>query len=255
MIQLFEAGIVNFVKKKIEDNYGLEMAFIYHPDLNIVSELRKNRFWNSNYTDSSELMKSMLGDYVDTNIAMWNRTPVVKDDSLGGNWYGTELVLKSEDGTETLQEMFMGKSSFSVSFFSSENKILYLLELAYNLDFMLTDLKIPLKYKINGVENEIMYSAKFTNVSTEAFIDVDALGSLRYINFDFEVSGVFFSPFYRTENNKIEEVDLQLFVMDKLLNTSDIENYNESTKACEEICEVKNNYIVEDKCIPSNGTI
>jgi len=255
MIQLFEAGIINHVKEKIKNKYGIEFPFKYHPDLNIIDEYRKNRFWNSNFDQTNKLVKDMLGDNVANNMAVWNRTPIVRDDDFGGNMYGTQLVFKTSDGRETIQDMFFGKTTFSVSFFSTENKILYFLELAYNMDFMLNSLKIPLKYKINGVVNEINYACEFTNISTSNFIDVDNMGGLRYINFEFTVSGLFFSPFYSFEDNKIEEIDLKVFVMNKTLNINDISNYNESTKACEEKCEVENNHIVDGECVPPNSNL
>ena len=247
MIQLFEAGIINSIKKNLQERHGIVMPFKYHPDLNILDEFRKNRFWNNNFDQTNKMIKDMLGENVANNMAVWNRTPVVKDDTVGNNLFGTQLVFV-DNGEHTLRDMFFGKCTFSVSLFSTENKILYLLETAYAVDYTLSDIKIPLKYKIGDTIHEMIFSCQFNDIGSINFIDVDNMGGLRYINFDFTVKGLFFSPFYEVNDKIIKEVDLKVFALNKMLSIKEIENYNTNTLVCEEDCDVEDMHIIDSEC-------
>jgi hypothetical protein len=136
--------------------------------------------------------------------------------------------------------------------FSSENKIIHLLELIYNIDFV-RNKSIEITYEIDNDEIEIPYQTKFSELESLDFIDVESYGGMMLISFNLDVSGLFFSPFYTLENT-IEEVDLKVFVMDKSLNINDIENYNENTLSCEQDCLVDDvsRLIDEETCLSLN---
>jgi len=241
MLAEFEGAVVYWLQEQFKRKMGVEMVFKYSPDMSLIEEYRRSTFLKINDTKVSDVLEKYLPeDTTNVSFCIWNRTPVVKSEDLGNNMPYTKYVIDVPGG-HTLRDVFYGTTTFNFQFFSTENKITYLVELLYNTTFSKINPAIEIKYIIDGKETIIDYSTNFDNISDVSFIDVPSYGGLISISIEFTLKGWFFSPFYEFNDNTIREVDLKAYVLDGNTDLENMSNYNEQTLSCEEDCLVDEN--------------
>ena len=261
MVDLFEASIIKYIKDRFFKKFGIDVTFKYSPEMNFIEEFRKDRFSKIMLRDRQDFLEDLIGKYVnDINIAIWNRTPIrkMKNEENGIPSFKTnpqdKLVITTEKGIE-LRDVFYGKCDFNFKLFSSEAKILNMVEILYNTNFFDVNPPIKVTYLIDGEKLIIDYQTFFNEISSIDFIDTNSYGSMRLIEFDFSVYGLFFSPFYYIENlDIIEEIDLRVFGFEKQEDIDEIRgytlnNYNKNKLICSETCQVDKSHLInEDTC-------
>jgi len=253
MVQLFEASVVHYLKNLFFDKVGINVPFKFSPSMSFIKEFRRDRTSKLNTILYKDIIKECIGEETELmNLAIWGRDPLTRDDNRGKNSPYDQLAIETDSGA-TLRDTFYGKTTFQIQMFSSENKIIHLLEMIYNIDFV-KNKTIDITYVVDNEELEIPYQTNFSEIESLEFIDTDSYGGMMLISFNVEVSGLFFSPFY-TVAKTIKEVDLKVFTMDKSLNINEIENYNENTLSCERKCLVDDEdtkLIIEETCLSLN---
>jgi hypothetical protein len=262
MVELFEASVIKFLKDTFIQKFGINVSFKYSPEMDFIEEFRKDRFSKINQTETTDFIKNLLGDDVnDINMAIWKRTPVkkFKNEENGISPFKInpqdQLIITTDNGIE-LRDVFYGKTDFSVKFFSSEMKIINLVELMYNTNFYDVNPYIDVTYSLNGEPFEVTYQTFFNEIDSIDYINISSYGSMNLIEFNFSVYGVFFSPYYYLENlNTIKEVDLRVFAYNKevdldILNTYNLKQYDFEQLVCSETCQVNEDthLIDEETC-------
>jgi len=258
MTQEFEAGVINYFKTLFLEKMGLDIPFKYSPSMDFIEEFRKDRISKINNTKTTDAIKELIGEYNDNiSLCVWKRDPIIKSEEKGHNWSSPVRTQYIEvDDEITLRQIFYGESNFTFQLFASESKIIYLIELLFNIEFSGVNPPIEIDYIIDDkIIVPINYNTLYGNIDSIEYIDIASYGSMTLIEFSVKIDGVFFSPFYELGNNKIEVVDLKVNVFNKSMDLKDIRQYNESTLACREVCNVNQDtrLIMEESCKSLNN--
>jgi hypothetical protein len=269
VVELFEASVIKFIKDKFLESFGVNISFKYSPTMDFIEEYRKDRFSKINNTRTTDFIQNLIGENVnDINFAIWNRTPIKKFKQTENGIEPVnltpfdQLTITTQNGIE-LRDIFYGKTDFSLKVFSSEAKIIRLIELIYNTKFFDVNPPIKITYSINGEPLSLDYITFFNEIDSIDYIDISSYGAINLIEFAFSVYGIFFSPFYILEKlNTIKEIDLRVFAIEKevdvnIINTYNLENYPLEKLICSETCQVnqKTHLIDENTCQSLNQDI
>ena len=268
MVELFEASIIKFIKDEFLKSFGVNVSFKYSPSMDFIDEYRRDRFSKIDTTKSTDFIQNLIGENTnDINIAIWNREPIKKAKEEENGIMPPkilpfdQLAITTDSGIE-LRDVFYGKTNFNIKFFSSEAKILIMIELIYNIKFFDVNPPISITYSINGEPIEIVYNTFFNEIDSIDYIDITSYGSISLIEFSFSIYGMFFSPYYYIEKlNIIKEVDLRVFSFNKEINLDVLNTYNMENiidlenLICSETCQVNQDthLIDEDTCKSLNN--
>ena len=263
MVELFEASIIDFLQEEFFKKFGIDVSFKYSPEMDFLEEFRKDRFLKIKQQETTDYIKDLIGDARNISLAIWNRNPIekFKDEENGVQAPHLlpfdQLLIETDSGIQ-LRDIFYGKAEFNIKIFASEAKIINLIEILYNTKFLDVNPPIEIKYSIDGTSYPLDYQTFFNPISSLDYLGIENYGSMRIIEFEFSVYGLFFSPFYFSEKlNTIKEVDLRVFNfkneltdidMEYKLNEYNLNNINLNRNLiCSETCEV-NQKIEEDTC-------
>jgi hypothetical protein len=264
MVELFEASIIKFIKDKFLESFGINVSFKFSPTMDFIEEYRKDRFSKINNSKTTDFIQELLGENVnDINLAIWNRTPIKKlkqeeNGIIPPNFTPFDkLIIKTKNGIE-LRDIFYGKTDFNIKFFSSEAKIIRMVELIYNSKFFDVNPPIKITYSLDGEPLDIDYNTFFNEIDNIEYIDISSYGAISLIEFTFSIYGIFFSPFYTLEKlNTIKEIDLRVFALEKeldvnIIKTYNLENYPLEQLICSETCQVdQNTHLIDEKTCKS----
>ena len=274
MVELFEASIIKFLKDKFLQKFGISVPFKYSPEMDFIEEFRRDRFSKIKQEITADFVKELIGENTkNISLAIWKRTPIkkYKDDENGITSFKLnpfdKLVINTNNGIE-LRDVFYGKTDFTVQFFSSESKIIYMIELLYNTEFLDVNPPIKVTYSLDGEPLELDYNTYFNEIESIDYINIQNYGSMRLIEFSFSVYGIFFSPYYYLDNtNTIEEINLRVFSFNKEVDLNILKDYAEGDKSikdeqnlnnykqlvCSQDCKVENEKINIDSCKTLNN--
>jgi len=267
MVELFEASVIKFLKDEFFKKFGFDVPFKYSPEMDFIEEFRRDRFSKIKQQETSDFIKGLLGEETrNISLALWNRTPIQKfkdeEDGIQAPHLlpFDKMVIETKSGIE-LRDVFFGKTDFSIKLFASESKIIYLTEILYNTQFLDVNPPIKIVYLLDGEEYPLDYQTHFDKLSSIEFLGIENYGSMRIIEFEFSVYGIFFSPFYYVEKlNTIKEIDLKVFGFQKQEDINKIKdytlnNYNKNKLICSETCQVNEDIkqINENTCESLNS--
>ena len=216
MIGKIQAETFNYITSLIEE-YGIRSDFDYSPDLDILNGVRKSiklRIENKNVFD--EVVKGYTegNSKFNHNLGLFSRSPIRKTQIMGNNM-DLEYFCRTysdEYGIE-LRNAFFGEVSFSVKMIFDSHEVSDLMETIYLYHLANKEKSFKTTYKLgDNVEplEDVTYTLKFSGIN-----DIGAVNSsnLRYLDFDIELFGLFFMPFYQ-DGQLLEKIDLEVHVID-----------------------------------------
>jgi len=215
MQEKIQSAVFQYLTDYFSD-YGIPLEFRYDEDLDILEEFRRSMELRINNSNTYEnLIEKITVDDNGTaihNLGLFNRTPIKKSEELANN-IKLEVYSQNINTNEKVEirNAFYGSIFFTVKILCDNYEVCDLIELLYAADFGRQKKTILIDFDLSDdIEplEEVEYNVMFNDIS---FIGKINESSLRYLDLDFELSGVFFMPYYKDEY-KVKGVDLHLMV-------------------------------------------
>jgi len=181
--------------------YGIALNFRYDEDLNVLEEFRRsNELRINNQGTYENLIEKITTDDNGTvlhNMGLYNRTPIKRSDVIGNNLNLEVYSQSTVDKTEVeIRDAFYGEVGFNVKILCDNYEVSDIIELLYVANFSNKTSTIKVDY----------------DFGSDSFVGKVNESSLRYLDFDIDVSGLFFMPYY-TNEYKLRGIELHLMVI------------------------------------------
>lgn len=220
MMNKVENGVFSFITDLMK-SYGIPIEFRYDEKLDILNEFRKSiRLRVENQTVFDELTKKYTDEISGEgnlihNLGVYNRTPLSKNPDIGNNMdievYSNKL--NSEYGIEMRYAMY-ATSQYTVRLLCDTHEMANVFELLYLFSLSGKSKTVTLDFNL-GEDVEPIEEVQYT----VAFQELNSIGTLngsnlRYLDFSFMITGLFFTPFYKDEY-KLESIVVSVHAMNK----------------------------------------
>lgn len=224
MIQYVQKGAFGFLASLFEE-YGVRCEFGYDPELDLLNEFRKNqRFRVENKSTFDQITDQLsINQKKFHNLGLFNRSPIRKS-SLVGNNMNLEAFTKEYNGSTPtgkiqIRKCFFGEVQFAVKVLFDSHEMSDIVEMLYTTQLAGKQLTYTVDYDFGeGMEpiDEVAYMMLMSEIET-----IGELGTsnLRYMDFSFTISGLFFMP-YTSEGGLLERIDLQVHAFNRSIKIS-----------------------------------
>lgn len=198
------------------EDYGIALNFRYDEDLDVLEEFRRSHELRLNNSGTYEnLIQKITTDDDGTtihNMGLYNRTPIRRSEEMANNLNIEMYSQTISDKTKVeVRNVFYGELDFSVKILCDNYEVSDIIELLYIANFAKRNKTITVNFDLgDDVESldEVEYNVSFNEIS---FVGKVNESSLRYLDLDMSISGLFFLPYY-TDEYKLKAIDLHLMM-------------------------------------------
>lgn len=218
MMTKVENAVFSYITDLMK-GYGIPIEFRYDEKLDILNEFRKSiRLRVENQTVFDELIQQYSNEVggegnIVHNLGVYNRTPLAKNPDIGNNInfevYSNKL---NEDYGVEMRYAVYAYSSYTVRLLCDTHEMANIFELLYLYCLSGKNKTVKLDFDLGeNVEpiEELEYTVNFQELSSIGTLNGS---NLRYLDFSFTLTGLFFTPFYKDEY-KLETIVVSVHAM------------------------------------------
>lgn len=222
MITKIESEVFKFLTDKFEE-YGIQSEFRYDENLDLLNEFRRSiRLRIENDNTFSKLVQNYVPNpnpdnpsNIIHNLGLFNRSPIRKSPNIGNNMnlqvYSNSLV---EDYGIELRNAFFGEVDYTVRIMFDNHEVANIMELIYIYSLanksLVTKIDYSLGPDIEPIE-DVEYVIQLSELSSIGTLNGT---NLRFLDFSFTLTGLFFMPFYQSEY-KLETIVTSVHIMNR----------------------------------------